>query len=224
MHEALPRQIRKPVILSLEWVLFFTEPPDVSGKSSTPAVRFDRNTTDSTTARAAQRLLRAVDWIKKGHTALRGVYTASGLALVASIVITLVWAPMSFEQRLIDIQSLHAPAALLEALKDEPAELKAVVLVAAIKRSCSLQQYGEDTLLPIGYFLDNEVLSIELMRFAARSFASVNDGVATLGGTVAGMDGDPFSDLLSWRLDHTMADPPFDRTAWPDGEAVEQIR
>jgi hypothetical protein len=124
-------------------------------------------------------------------------------ALVMAAFISLDWQPASFEERAIALQLDHAPADLAAALRDEPLEIKAVVLdyaddrVLLLKAQAALVKYprlaravlplygdtpefkeilaahGESVLPPIYYFLNNDVTSVSIAHYAGQKVKAI---------------------------------------------------
>jgi hypothetical protein len=131
-------------------------------------------------------------------------------ALVIAAFISLDWQPASFEERAIALQLDHAPADLSAALRDEPLEVKAVVLdyaddrVLLLKAQAALAKYprlaravlplygdtpefreilaahGESVLPPIHYFLNNDVTSVSVAHYAGQKVKAVKTSANAL--------------------------------------------
>ena len=133
---------------------------------------------------------------------------AAVVALVASVVITLRADPRPIEERLVDIQVAELMPEMADALSTETVALKRLFIEysdnpllvlkarAALLRypdlarrvfalygsdaafQSTLSLYGEQVLLPIAYFLDNEVHTVSLMHEARNRYrAALNDAV-----------------------------------------------
>jgi len=125
---------------------------------------------------------------------MRYLIPAGLIALLAALLITLQYRPEPLEERLVHLQVEQALPQYAEALAGEPPELQALFLIYAddpllLAKARSallrypgmarpiflaygddpdfqeiLRRYGEDVVLPIHYFMVNEVLTLEWMR------------------------------------------------------------
>jgi hypothetical protein len=140
-------------------------------------------------------------------TRLNRLYALLSAAVAVSLVISLTWKPMSFEERLIRIQLEEASPGLAKALEQESSDVRAVVLeyandsVLQLKARAALlrypemaprilglygaepefqeilQAYGDSIFPPIEYFLDNDVYSLRVMRYAAEKVEAAKNAV-----------------------------------------------
>ncbi len=124
-------------------------------------------------------------------------------AVMTAAVISLDWKAASFEERAIELQLGHAPPDLSAALRDEPLEVKAVVLdyqedrVLLLKTQAALTKYprlaravlplygdtpefkeilaahGESILPPIYYFMNNDVTSVTVAHYAGQKLKAI---------------------------------------------------
>ncbi|MFC3337848.1 hypothetical protein [Paracandidimonas soli] len=125
---------------------------------------------------------------------MRTFIKAGMLALLAALLITGLYRPKPLEEQLMHLQVEQAMPEYADTLSDEPADLQALflayaydpVLLAKARLALLrypelarpifltfgdstdfqdvLRKYGEDIVLPIHYFLANEVLTLEWMR------------------------------------------------------------
>lgn len=125
---------------------------------------------------------------------MKQLFVAAVLALLAAVLITSLHRPAPLEQQLLRLQVAQAMPEYAEGLAGEPAEIQALFLLYAddpvllakahlallrypeMARAVLslygdsetfqrvLRRYGEDVVLPVHYFLTNEVFTLELMR------------------------------------------------------------
>lgn len=149
---------------------------------------------------------------------MKKLYVLTGAAVLTALIISFAWQPMSFEERIIHIQAEQAPPALAAALKDEPVEVKAVVLdythdpVLQLKAQAALlahpelarkiltlygdepefkqilRRYGEAILPSIEYYLRNDVYSVRMMHYTARMTEATKQAAAKLRSEYRGTD------------------------------------
>lgn len=131
-------------------------------------------------------------------------------ALMTAAAIGLAWQPASFEERAIALQRDHAPPHLAAALRGEPLDVQAVVLdyqedpLLVLKAQAALTRYprlarvvlplygdtpefkeilaahGESVLLPIAYFLHNEVTPVSVVHYAKQKLKTVKTAANSL--------------------------------------------
>lgn len=125
---------------------------------------------------------------------MRYLISAGLLAFLAALIITSLYRPAPLEEQLVHLQVERSLPAYADELAAEPAPLQALFLLYAddpvllakarvavmrypdiarpilslygdsVTFQDVLRTYGEDSLLPIHYFLTNEVFTLELMR------------------------------------------------------------
>lgn len=125
---------------------------------------------------------------------MRSLLRATLLAVLGALLITGLYRPRPLDEQLLHLQVRQVLPEYADAVADEPAELQALLLMyaddpvllakarLAILRYPELarpifltfgemptfqdvlRRYGEDVLLPIHYFLQNEIFTLEVMR------------------------------------------------------------
>jgi hypothetical protein len=148
---------------------------------------------------------------------MKKFYILLTVAVLAAAAIGTRWEPASFEERAISLELRQAPPELAELLKNEPLEVQAVVLDYAddellqLKAQAALvryprlarevfplygdrpefreilRAYGDNVLLPIYYFLRNDVHALTLRHYAGRKI----DGLRSSAGRLLSADRKP---------------------------------
>lgn len=149
---------------------------------------------------------------------MRNLTPAVLLSFLAAVLIAVLFRPAPLEQQFLRLQVAQALPGYSDALRDESAEIQALVLsyasdpVLVAKARLALlrypamarrilvmygddpafqhvlRTYGEDVVLPIHYFLENEVLTVAIMRGFSDTARSAMDAVRGLwhGGATEG--------------------------------------